>query len=63
MQPPTSKKTLKKQQSNGSWAYPSKKAILRSPTNYSQYQTYKAIAELVEFHGLNKKTRCNKESG
>jgi len=52
---PQVKKVLKKQQSNGSWIYPNKKAILRSPTNYNQYQTYKTIAELVEFYGLNKK--------
>lgn len=44
---------LKKQQLNGSWVYPNKKAILRSPTNYNQYQTYKTLAELVEFYGLN----------
>jgi hypothetical protein len=49
------KKILKKQQLNGSWTYPNKKAILRSPTNYNQYQTYKTVAELVEFYGLNKK--------
>jgi hypothetical protein len=48
-------KILKKQQPNGSWFYPNKKAILRSPTNYNQYQTYKTVAELVEFYGLNKK--------
>ena len=30
------KKILKKQQPNGSWIYPNKKAILRSPTNYNQ---------------------------
>jgi len=48
-------KILKKQQPNGSWIYPNKKAILRSPTNYNQYQTYKTVAELVEFYGLNKK--------
>jgi hypothetical protein len=52
---PRVKKILKNQQSDGSWLYPNKKAILRSPTNYNQYQTYKTIAELVEFYGLNKK--------
>ncbi len=52
---PRVKKILKKQQPNGSWIYPNKKAILRSPTNYNQYQTYKTMAELVEFYGLNKK--------
>jgi len=52
---PRVKKLLKKQQSNGSWVYPNKKAMLRSTTNYNQYQTYKTVAELVEFYGLNKK--------
>ncbi|MCW4030955.1 MAG: hypothetical protein NWE80_01175 [Candidatus Bathyarchaeota archaeon] len=52
---PRVKKILRKQQPNGSWTYPNKKAVLRSPTNYNQYQTYKTIAELVEFYGLNKK--------
>lgn len=52
---PRVKKILKKQQPNGSWIYPNKKAILRSPTNYNQYQTYKTMAELAEFYGLNKK--------
>lgn len=52
---PRVKKILKNQQSNGSWFYPNKKAMLRSPTNYHQYQTYKTMAELVEFYGLNKK--------
>jgi len=52
---PRVKKILENQQSNGSWIYPNKKAMLRSPTNYNQYQTYKTIAELVEFYGLNKK--------
>ncbi|UCH01585.1 MAG: terpene cyclase/mutase family protein [Candidatus Bathyarchaeota archaeon] len=49
---PQVKKILKKQHPNGSWTYPNTKAILRSPTNYNQYQTYKTVAELVEFFGL-----------
>ncbi len=49
------KKILKNQQPNGSWNYPNKKAILHSPTNYNQYQTYKTLSELVQFYGLNKK--------
>ena len=52
---PQVKKILKQQQANGSWIYPNKKAMLHSPTNYNQYQTYKRLAELVEFYGLNKK--------
>jgi hypothetical protein len=52
---PLVKKLLKKQQANGSWIYPSKKAVLRSPANYDQYQTYKTVAELGEFYGLNRK--------
>jgi hypothetical protein len=49
---PRVKKILKKQQPDGSWIYPNKNAILRSPTNYNQYQTYKTVAELVEFYGF-----------
>jgi prenyltransferase beta subunit len=52
---PQVKKILKRQQPDGSWIYPNKKATLRSPTNYNQYQTYKTLAELVEFYGLNRK--------
>ena len=52
---PQVEKILKNQRSNGSWIYPNTKAMLRSPTNYNQYQTYKTVAELVEFYGLNKK--------
>ncbi len=52
---PQVERILRKQQSNGSWIYPSNKAIMRSPTNYNQYQTYKTMAELVEFYGLNEK--------
>jgi hypothetical protein len=48
-------KILRKQQPDGSWLYPSKKAVMRSTTNYNQYQTYKTLAELVEFYGLTKK--------
>lgn len=52
---PRVKKLLENKQSDGSWTYPNKKATLRSPTNYNQYQTYKTMAELVEFYGLNKR--------
>ena len=52
---PRVKIILKEQQSNGSWIYPNKKAMLRSPTDYNQYQTYMTLAELVEFYGLSKK--------
>ncbi len=51
---PQVKKILEKQQPNGSWRYPNKKAALSSSTNYNQYQTYKTLAELVEFYGFNK---------
>ena len=51
-------KKLEKQKANGSWVYPNKNAILRSPTNYNQYQTYKTMAELVEFYGLNKQHKA-----
>jgi hypothetical protein len=55
---PRVKKLLKKQQGDGSWIYPNRKAILRSPTNYNQYETYKTLAELVELYGLNKKHKA-----
>ena len=55
---PRVKKLLKKQQANGSWIYPNRKAVLRSPTNYNQYETYKTLAELVELYGLNKKNNA-----
>ena len=55
---PRVKKLLKKQQPNGSWIYPNRKAILRSPTNYNQYETYKTLAKLVELYGLNKKNNA-----
>ena len=41
---PRVKKILRKQHRNGSWTYQNKKAILHSPTNYNQYQTYKTLA-------------------
>jgi len=47
-------KLLHKQQPNGSWSYPNKNALLRSATNYDQYQTYKTVAELVELYGFTK---------
>ena len=52
---PLVKKVLKKQKPNGSWIYPNTQAMLRSPTNYNQYQTFKTVAELVEFYGLTNK--------
>jgi hypothetical protein len=52
---PPVERILKKQKSDGSWSYPNKKAMLRSSTNYNQYQTYKTMAELVEFYGFNMK--------
>jgi hypothetical protein len=52
---PNVEKILNHQQPNGSWIYPNKKATLRSPTNYNQYQTYKTVAELVEFYGFSRK--------
>ena len=51
-------KKLDKQKSNGSWIYPNKNAMLRSSTNYNQYQTYKTISELIEFYGLNKQHKA-----
>jgi hypothetical protein len=59
---PRVKKILTKQHPNGSWTYPNTKAILRSPTNYNQYQTYKTLAELVELYGLNKQHEAIKKA-
>ncbi|UCH37680.1 MAG: terpene cyclase/mutase family protein [Candidatus Bathyarchaeota archaeon] len=59
---PRVKQLLRKQRPNGSWIYPNKKAILRSPTNYNQYQTYKTVAELVELYGLTKKHEAIKKA-
>lgn len=49
---PAVKKSLKKQKSNGSWKYPSEGKI--SQVDYTQYQTYLILSELVEKYGLNK---------
>ncbi|RJS48122.1 MAG: hypothetical protein CIT03_09670 [Methanobacterium sp.] len=49
---PAAKKSLKKQKSNGSWKYPSEGKI--SQVDYTQYQTYLILSELVEKYGLNK---------
>lgn len=52
---PGAEKILRSQQPDGSWLYPNKKAILRSPANYNQYQTHRTMAELVEFFGFTRK--------
>ena len=51
---PDAMKILRRQQPDGSWLYPNKRAALRSAVNYHQYQTYKTMAELVEFYGFDK---------
>lgn len=50
---PEPKKLLKKQKSNGSWEYPSKRIIGRKE-NYDQYETFKKLGILVEEFGFNK---------
>ena len=50
---PEVKKILKKQQNNGSWKYPkSTKQI--DQVNYTQYETYRILSELVEKYGFNR---------
>lgn len=49
---PTVKKILKKQKSDGSWNYPSVASIPQ--VDYTQYQTYLILSELVEKYGFNK---------
>ena len=43
---------LRKQQSNGSWRYPSRKQAHRNE-NYDLLQTYRLLRVLVEQYGLN----------
>jgi hypothetical protein len=49
---PEAKKILRKQEEDGSWKYPGKKAMEHQ--DYDQYQTYLNLAELVEKYGLNR---------
>ena len=39
---------------NGAWKYPSPRTELRSADNYNLLETYRALGELVEKHGLHK---------
>ncbi len=48
---PTVKKLLKNQKENGSWNYPTAGSIPQ--IDYTQYQTYLILSELVEKYGLN----------
>lgn len=52
-QMPEVKKILNKQENDGSWSYPGKKAF--EQVDYHQYQTYLNLAELVEKYGFNRK--------
>lgn len=52
---PEVEKILRRQQPDGSWLYPNRKAALRSPTNYNQYQTWMTLAQLVDFYGFSRK--------
>jgi hypothetical protein len=47
-------KILKKQNSNGSWTYPSAKESIRSQENYNQIETYRNLGILVEEFGFHK---------
>ena len=46
-------KILKKQQTDGSWKYPSGKKDIRSQENYDQLETYRQLGFLVEIYGFN----------
>lgn len=51
---PEVRRTLRKQQIDGSWKYPGGgKEHLRSQENYNQLETYRILGELVEKYGLN----------
>ncbi|MBV1768367.1 MAG: hypothetical protein KUA29_08780, partial [Methanobacterium sp.] len=50
---PAVKKILKKQKSDGSWKYPSVGNIPQ--VDYTQYQTYLILSELVEKYGFDRK--------
>jgi hypothetical protein len=43
-------KILKKQQTNGSWKYPSRKEDIRTQENYAQLETYRQLGMLVELY-------------
>jgi hypothetical protein len=45
---------LRRQLPNGSWKYPNPRTALRSAENYNLLETYRALGELVEKHGLHK---------
>ncbi|MBI3480038.1 MAG: hypothetical protein HY016_06740 [Nitrosomonadales bacterium] len=50
---PEVQKILRQQKHNGSWAYPTGNANVRSQENYDQIETYRNLALLVEEYGLN----------
>lgn len=45
---------LKKQQSDGSWKYPSKQSATWTKVNYDQYETFKQLSVLVEKYHFTK---------
>ncbi|MFW9968724.1 MAG: hypothetical protein ACFFDF_00900 [Candidatus Odinarchaeota archaeon] len=46
-------KILKKQNSDGSWKYPSSKKDLRTQENYNQLETYRQLGFLIEKYAFN----------
>ena len=50
---PPVKKTIERQQEDGSWRYPGGKPSIRSEENYNQLETYRILGELVEKYGLD----------
>jgi hypothetical protein len=45
---------VRRQLPNGAWRYPSPRRTLRSAENYSLLETFRALGELIEKHGLHK---------
>lgn len=45
---------VRRQLPHGAWKYPSPRTELRSAENYNLLETYRALGELVEKHGLHK---------
>jgi Squalene-hopene cyclase C-terminal domain len=45
---------VRRQAPNGSWRYPGRNALLRSPENYDQIETFRQLAILVEQYGFTR---------
>jgi hypothetical protein len=49
---------LKKQSEDGAWEDKSKSRHLNSPTNYRLLETYRALGELIEYYGFDKRHKA-----